>query len=192
MIAHIALNAHSVVNLLEWARTGRENPQYPSAEARAADIERLSTRTLAEHLEALEEASERFHTAAREMPDDRWDFPVSGIGGSPQPARLFLFGRLREVEVHHVDLDAGYDSSAWPDAFVQEALKGVPSRFADRVEPFEVEVTDLGMTLAVGGGPPTTCVIGRGHEVFLWLLGRSSGTSLRTIDGTLPSLPSWG
>jgi maleylpyruvate isomerase len=192
VIAHIALNALSLVNLFEWARTGRENPQYPSAEAREADIERNSTFTLPQHLEALEESSQRFHAAAREVPPDRWDFPVTGIGGSPQPARGFLFGRLREIEVHHVDLDAAYESSDWPDDFVQEALEGVPSRFEGLVEPFEIEVTDVGMTLAMGGGPATTCVIGRGHEIFLWLLGRSSGTNLRTSEGTLPSLPSWG
>jgi maleylpyruvate isomerase len=192
VLAHVALNAHSLVNLFGWARTGEENPQYPSAEAREADIERNSTFTLPQHLEALEESSQSFHAAARAVPADRWDFPISGIGGSPQPASDFLFGRLREIEVHHVDLDASYDSSDWPDGFVRESLDGVPGRFEGRVEPFEIEATDLGVRLAFGDGPMSTCVTGRGHEIFLWLLGRDPGTNLRTNEGALPQLPSWG
>jgi maleylpyruvate isomerase len=192
VLAHIALNALSLVNLFEWARTGEEKPQYPSAEAREADIEHNSNFTLAQHLEALEESSQGFQAAARAVPADRWNLPVRGIGGSPQPARGFLFGRLREIEVHHVDLDAGYESSDWPDEFVREALEGVPARFEGRVEPFEIEATDLGMTLAIGDGAATTCVTGPGHEIFLWLLGRSPNSNLRTSDGALPRLPTWG
>ncbi len=48
VLAHVALNAHSLVNLFEWARTGVATPQYPSREERDADIERCATRSLAD------------------------------------------------------------------------------------------------------------------------------------------------
>ena len=41
VVAHVALNAHSNVNLMNWARTGVETPQYPSEQHRADDIESL-------------------------------------------------------------------------------------------------------------------------------------------------------
>ncbi|MGH2807774.1 MAG: maleylpyruvate isomerase family mycothiol-dependent enzyme [Actinomycetota bacterium] len=192
VLAHIALNAHSVVNLIEWALTGIEKPQYPNAEERAADIERYSTRTAAEHLGALEEAGDRFRDAVESLPSDRWDFPVRGIGGSPQPVETYLFGRLREVEVHHVDLDAGYGSSDWPDPFVREALASVPERLGPRVSaPFAIDATDLGLSFAVGDGKPVTKVRGPGHALLLWFL-RGIAKHVSSDAGPLPELPSWG
>ncbi|HEY7874210.1 MAG TPA: maleylpyruvate isomerase N-terminal domain-containing protein [Actinomycetota bacterium] len=107
VIAHVALNADSLVNLIAWARTGSEVPQYPSPEARDADIERHSRRSTDEHLRYLDEAAERFARAARDLPADKWSFPVRGIGGTWVPVERYRLGRLSEVEIHHVDLDAG-------------------------------------------------------------------------------------
>src|SRR4051812_32675009 len=39
VLTHLARNADSYVNLLTWARTGVPTPQYPSPQARVADIE---------------------------------------------------------------------------------------------------------------------------------------------------------
>ena len=39
VLAHLARNADGCVNLLTWARTGIETPQYASDERRDADIE---------------------------------------------------------------------------------------------------------------------------------------------------------
>ena len=192
VLAHLALNAHSIVNLMEWARTGVETPQYASWDERAADIERHSTRSIDEHRTAFDEASAAFFTAARSLPLDRWDFSVSGIASDPTPVSVYLFGRLREVEVHHFDLDTGYGPDGWSDAFVRRALEGVPGRFEDRVElPFEVHATDLGERHVIGAGAPVVTVGGSGRALLLWFLrGRAEG--LDTGDGSLPVLPSWG
>jgi fumarylacetoacetase len=40
LVAHLALNAGALGNLVAWARTGVESPMYASAEQRAADIAR--------------------------------------------------------------------------------------------------------------------------------------------------------
>lgn len=193
VLAHVALNAHSLVNLMDWARTGVETPQYPSREGRDADIERLAGRTKQEHLDALAVASEAFATAARLVPPDRWEHHVSGIGGTPQPAHRFLFGRLREVEIHHVDLRAGYVPADWEAAFVAAVLEEVPGRLGSGVaEAFSVEAVDAGVSFTVGGGPPSARVRGRAHDLLAWLLGRYDGAALEVAGGALPRVPAWG
>jgi maleylpyruvate isomerase len=193
VIGHVALNAHSLVNLMEWARTGKETPQYPGWVQRDMDIERCSTRTKEEHLHALHHASEAFVNAARAVPLERWDFPVRGIGGKEQPVSGYLFGRLREVEIHHVDLDANYSSADWPAAFVDQVLRDIPARLGDNVEqPFTIEADDLSLQMQVGKGSSVATVRGPAHELLIWLLGRSSGGSLASDGEALPALPSWG
>ena len=192
VLAHVALNAHSLVNLMEWARTGVEQPQYPSWEEREADIERFATRGPDEHVAALDEASTAFRGAATRLPSERWDFEVRGIGGDPQPVSGFLFGRLREVEIHHVDLDAGYGSSDWDDAFVAKVLGQVPERLGPGVAvPFVAEASDLDAVVRVGEDSAAAHVRGPGHLLLAWLLGRSDGSGLEH-DGALPAVPGWG
>ena len=192
VLAHIALNAHSIVNLMEWARTGEETPQYPSWDDRAADIERHSSRSIEEHREAIDAASEAFFEAARSLPLHRWDFSVSGISSDPTPVSVYLFGRWREVEVHHFDLDTGYGPDGWSDAFVRRALEGVPGRFEDRVEqPFAIHATDLDERHAIGDGEPVETVSGPGRALLLWFL-RGRVDDLDAGEGNLPVLPSWG
>lgn len=190
VLAHVALNAHSLVNLFTWARTGVETPQYTSWAERDAAIEECSARSLAEHRAALVEAGEAFAAAARAVPFDGWGAEVAGIGGTPQPAETFLFGRLREVEIHHVDLAAGYGAKDWPEAFVRRVLEQVPGRLAHGVDrPFVATATDLGMRIEVGDGPAAVEVSGPGHALLAWLLGRSDGAD---VAGELPEVPAWG
>ena len=192
VLAHVALNAHSLVNLMDWARTGTVTPQYASWEERDADIERFSERTKDEHVAALQAAGAAFAEAALAVPLERWDVPVHGIGGSPQPAGTFLFGRLREVEIHHVDLAAGYGAADWDAAFVRRVLEEVPERLGSGVStPFTVEAQDLGLSFQVGDAAPSVHVKGAGHAVLAWLLGRSDGSDLEGT-GDLPAVPSWG
>ncbi|MGH2753669.1 MAG: maleylpyruvate isomerase family mycothiol-dependent enzyme [Actinomycetota bacterium] len=192
VIAHVVLNAHSIVNLFEWAHTGVETPQYPGWDERAADIERSSTLSVSEHLSALEVAATAFGLAARALPLDRWDFPVRGIGGDPRPVADYLTARRAEVEVHHVDLVAGYGPEEWPESFVLETMDQVPSRLGSRLDAaFMVEASDLDGRWKVGDGDPVASVEGRSRALLHWLLGRGSGDDLRA-QPALPSLPSWG
>ncbi|HEX2196552.1 MAG TPA: maleylpyruvate isomerase family mycothiol-dependent enzyme [Actinomycetota bacterium] len=193
VLAHVALNAHSIVNLFEWARTGTETPQYPGWEERNADIDRFAGRSAEEHRAALTAAGSAFAAAARAVPADRWVFPVRGIGGDPQPAETFLFGRLREVEIHHVDLAAGYAPHDWPGDFVRAVLDQVPRRLGPRVrEPFVGMGSDLGARVQIGDGAPRVEVAGPASSLLAWLLGRSDGSDLAVTGGGLPQVPSWG
>lgn len=192
VLAHVALNAHSLVNLMQWARTGVETPQYPGWDERDADIERYSARTRDEHLAALAEGSAAFASAARAVPQERWTYEVRGIGGDPTPLERFLFGRLREIEIHHVDLDSSYGPRAWDESFVRAVLEEVPGRLGPRARhPFTIRARDLELELKVGRGTPQASVEGEGAALLAWLLGRSDGTGL-VARGALPPVPRWG
>jgi maleylpyruvate isomerase len=68
VLTHLARNADGATNLLTWARTGVETPQYASLTQRAADIEAGAGRDAAEQLEDLDAACARFAAAVSAMP----------------------------------------------------------------------------------------------------------------------------
>lgn len=192
VLAHVTLNADSLVNLFTWAITGIETPQYRNWESRNADIDRLSTRSVEQHLEELRASSERYVAAALAVPTRRWSALVAGIGSQPVPASNYLLARRREVEVHHWDLDTGYGPGEWPEDFVTEELEHAAQRFAGRVEPFELEDRSSGQVWAVGVGGELR-VRGERADLYAWMLGRTGGKGLETSNGRpLPALGAWG
>ncbi|MGH3655545.1 MAG: maleylpyruvate isomerase N-terminal domain-containing protein, partial [Micromonosporaceae bacterium] len=70
VLAHIARNADSLVNLLTWAGTGVETPQYVSQQVRDADIETGAPRPVAEQIADLRASAERFASAAVALPSE--------------------------------------------------------------------------------------------------------------------------
>ncbi len=55
---------------------------------------------------------------------------VRALRGPAHPAWFTLHRRLIEVEVHHVDLGAGYRPQDWPDWFVSDKLYQVTGGIA--------------------------------------------------------------
>jgi maleylpyruvate isomerase len=119
VLAHLSRNADALGNLLTWARTGVVTPAYASPAARAAGIEADAFRPAAAQLDDLRESCDRFAGAVADMPASGW---VVMLDEKTGPAARVVWRRLREVEVHHVDLDAGYTTAEWPDAFVHRLL----------------------------------------------------------------------
>ncbi|MFK3982266.1 maleylpyruvate isomerase family mycothiol-dependent enzyme [Micromonospora sp. NPDC050397] len=193
VLAHLARGADAVVNLLDGARTGRDIPAYADAGARDAQIEAGAGRGLDEHLDDLRAGAKRFAEACAAMPADRWTAVVRSHRGDLVAAAL-VWTRLREIEVHHVDLAAGYDPVDWPDGFGQRLLHEVVTGL-DRREsaPLALRPDGTARVLTVGpvtGDGPT--VAGPTHELAAWLIGRSAGTGLTVVpDGPLPTPPDW-
>jgi maleylpyruvate isomerase len=186
VLTHVARNADGLVNLLSWARTGARTPQYASWEQRAADIEAGAARSLDELVADVRSSAERFAAAASELDAPDWGVTLEGPRG-PQLAALIPWRRLREVEVHHVDLGAGYRPADWPDAFAQHVLHEVAAGL-DGVS-LTLRPAELEHPLIVGsGGEPS--VAGPSYALAAWLSGRSPGTDLAP-SGPLPSLPAW-
>ena len=196
---HVARNADSLWNLLEWARTGVEIPQYPSMDARNADLDAGAGRSRDELVDDVQATAARFADQARTMPDDAWDVTVTAMAGFSHPAWYVLYRRWHEVEAHHADLDAGYGPADWPEPYVRWALDStltdlaaLPGRLRGGLDGYRVIATDSGESAEFGwtaGGPEAS---GSGRALLGWLSGRSdgAGVSLRP-DGPPPVPPPW-
>ncbi|SBT44352.1 maleylpyruvate isomerase family mycothiol-dependent enzyme [Micromonospora auratinigra] len=193
VLTHLARNADAFVNLLTAARTGEDIPMYASPQARTADIEAGAGRSPAELLDDLRAGSARFAAAVEAMPVEAWAATVQTRRG-PWPAATLVWGRLREVEVHHVDLAAGYRPADWPDAFAQRLLHEVTTGLAaDPGAPAMVLRFDgVRHEIVVGDPEGAPTVTGPAPELAAWLIGRSAGEVLTvTPDGPLPTPPEW-
>jgi maleylpyruvate isomerase len=189
VMAHVARNADSLINLLTWARTGVESRQYASPEERDAGIEAGAKRPIAEQLTDVRAASARFATACADLPAESWLAVLAETG----PAVKVVWRRLREVEVHHVDLASGYTWRDWPDAFSHRLLHElIGVRRGGEPPSVWLKATDLSHPLQLGGGSPAVTVIGSASDLAAWLAGRSDGTGL-TVEpsGDLPAIPNW-
>ncbi|MFE3441893.1 maleylpyruvate isomerase family mycothiol-dependent enzyme [Nocardia sp. NPDC059180] len=187
VLAHLSRNADSLVNLLLWARTGIETPQYASAFLRESDIQEGAQRPLAEQRTDFVESAQRFAGLARTLTPEQWQAEVRTRQGRPIPATEIVWMRWQEVEIHHVDLNAGYTHTDWPTAFVTRLLpEATASLSKSATEPFEVITPDF--TTTIGDGTPTHIITAPAADTLVWLLGRTTPDSL---PQPLPPLPDW-
>ncbi len=149
VLAHLARNAESHAWLFEGAKIGESRRQYPEAGMRERDIESGSALDRDTLLADLTRACRELEASWNSLDDNLWEFLVE-VKPVPRPLSEILFRRLREVEVHHVDLDASYRAADWPELYVEgelrRALHGLPDR-ADH--------TQLVEWLIGRGAPPT-------------------------------------
>ncbi|RKN50672.1 maleylpyruvate isomerase family mycothiol-dependent enzyme [Micromonospora endolithica] len=193
VLAHVARNADGFVNLLVSARTGRAVPMYAGAAERTADIAAGAVRPPAAQLDDLRRSADRFDEAVAAMPVDAWSATVQARRG-PWPAAMLVWGRLREVEVHHVDLAAGYRPADWSEAFGHRLLHEVATGLAGRPEtpPMVLRFDGSRHELVVGDRERAPTIAGPAPELAAWLIGRGPGTVLTvTPDGPLPDPPEW-
>jgi maleylpyruvate isomerase len=194
VLTHVARSADALVNLLTWARTGTPLPAYPSTAAREADIEAGASRPLDELLADLRASAGRFDEAVAVMPAQAWSELVQLRSGAEVPAAALPWHRLRELEVHHVDLAAAYRPEDWPEAFTQRLLLEAAASLGERKEtpPMVLHATDLGREVNVGDPDGAPTVSGPGYALAAWLTGRRDGTQLTiSMDQPLPTLPHW-
>ncbi|WP_176611263.1 maleylpyruvate isomerase family mycothiol-dependent enzyme [Actinomadura sp. WMMB 499] len=195
---HIARNADSLCNLLEWARTGEEIPQYPSVERRNADIEAGAGRGGDELAEDVRAGAARFEQLARDLPEDAWDRTVRAMASYAHPAWYTILRRWHEVEAHHVDLDAGYGPDDWPEPYVDWAarstltdLAALPRERMLGLAGHRIPATDLGASVVLGE-PNGAEASGTGRALLGWLSGRSDGSGVTVRPaGAPPEPPPW-
>ena len=197
VLTHLARNADGFRNLLIWARTGAETPMYPSEESRDRDIEAGARRSAAELTADVRASAAALATAAGELPAAAWDAPVARRGVT-FPARAILPRRLSELEIHHVDLGAGYGPGDWPADFVRAALARVADDFAGLPGMPAILARPDGQDAAfplgpaAGGAAGTVTVTGPPADLLAWLIGRDSGAGLEVAGGAaMPVLPPW-
>jgi maleylpyruvate isomerase len=132
VLAHLARNADSHVWLFEGAMIGEPRYQYPEEGMRDRDIEVGSTQSKEDLLRDLRSSCRALEVAWDELDDNLWDF--HDLGPAPRTMAEIVFRRLREVEVHHVDLDVEYFSSDWPELYVKEELRRQLLKLPSRAE----------------------------------------------------------
>lgn len=193
VLTHLARHADACINLLTWARTGVVTPAYPDPKQRESDIAAGAPRPLAQQLADVRESAARFAAAAQEMAAEAWT-AVLDIPGAPQPAARVVWRRLREVEVHHVDLAAGYAPADWPEAFSRRLLRELVADFTDRpaVPALVLRADGIRQEMVLGHPQGTTTVTGPAHLLAGWLAGRTDGTGLSVSPhGPPPTPPDW-
>ncbi|MCG5451146.1 MULTISPECIES: maleylpyruvate isomerase family mycothiol-dependent enzyme [Micromonospora] len=193
VLAHVARNADGFVNLLTAARTGAALPMYASLDARTADIEAGSDRPPAAHLDDLRRTADLFSEAVAAMPADAWAATVQARRG-PWPAALLVWGRLREIEVHHLDLAVDYRAADWSETFAHRLLREAASHHATGPTPPSMVLRLDGSEheVVIGERVDAPVVAGTAPDLAAWLIGRADGALLSVIpDGPLPTPPEW-
>ncbi|MFJ4967330.1 maleylpyruvate isomerase family mycothiol-dependent enzyme [Streptomyces sp. NPDC088755] len=184
VLAHLSRNADALGNVL------RGLPMYASSETRDADIAAGAPRPLAEQLADFRASADRFRAVADEPAD--WSRTVILRNGVTDSASRVPFRRLIELEIHHVDLDVGYELENLPEGFTEREIAFLTDRFSGHPDVPATTLTDeRGRAWTTGGGAGGAPVSVRGTAAGLlgWLAGRRDGSALTVTGGALPALP---
>ena len=191
VLTHVARNADGLRNLLLAARSRQVVRMYACPTARAADVEAGAGRDLEVIVADVVQSSRRFGIDTSMMTDEDWSPQVLFTSGQPDPpliaADLIPSMRLNEVELHHVDLAAGYTFSDTPPELAQHMLGHYAARRARQGVALTVSADDLNFSVGDRGVEAQ----GTAAALLGWLTGRASGAGLR-CDSTLPLLPPLG
>jgi maleylpyruvate isomerase len=193
VVAHLALNAEGLASVLTSRTEGRPTSMYPSDEARDRDIDDLAAADRAELRDRFLAGTTLVVEAVERMPDELWPETFERTPGGRVIRYAAVPGmRLREVEIHHVDLDAGFAPRGWSDAFAAHLIGAMVKR-APSDTSFRVLATDLARTWAIGDDPGEsgTTVSGPAGDLAWWLTGRPPADSLTSSTGDLPLVKAW-
>jgi maleylpyruvate isomerase len=155
VLTHIARNADGHVRRLEAALRGQDLPRYPGGPAqRTSEIAEGSARAAAEIVSDLTAATAQLEQMWARSAAAGW--PHHDLRGSDQwPTVASPSRRLREVEMHHVDLGMGYEPTDWPEEYVQWELPMVLATVPGRVRQRE-DMQGLVAWLSGRGAMPAT------------------------------------
>ena len=201
VVAHLALNAEGIARALRGVVADDSHgdaleprTMYDSDEKRDSDIEDLATAEPAEIRDRLLAGTTLLQEAIEAIPGDRWDTRVERTpGGRSIRARAFPEMRLREIEIHHVDLDAGYTTADWEPKFIEHLMDAMDKR-VHTGRAFEVRPLDSPRTWVFGPGEseyPVPVVTGPAADLAWWLTGRPARDTLSCSQGELPVIEGW-
>jgi maleylpyruvate isomerase len=150
VLTHLARGADGHVRRLDGALRNEDVPRYPGGSAqRDGDIDEGAERPAADIVADLDAAQRRLEDAWARSAAAGW--PHAEFRGDDHwPTTASPVRRLREVEVHHVDLGQGYEPSDWPEDYVAWELPILLATVPGRVHRRE-----------------------DGHDLVAWLSGRA-------------------
>ena len=158
VLTHLARNADALANLVLAARTGDGRPMYPGGpDGREAAIEAGAGRHLGDLRLDLDDSAERLlEPRSPTFPAEAQAREVAMRRGATAYGWEIPLIRIREVEIHHVDLDAGYTPDDWDPDFAARTLDQLAPFFRDARDcPVGVLVaTDADARWEVAAGGP--------------------------------------
>lgn len=134
VLTHLASNADAHAQRLEGALKGEDVPKYANgAEQRRQEIEVGARNAASEILADLESSVRRLDGLLEQSEQAHWP-NVGFMGGGHYGVGGCPAHRLREVQMHLVDLGLGYSPSQWPEEYATwdlgNLLATVPERLA--------------------------------------------------------------
>jgi maleylpyruvate isomerase len=191
VVAHLAGNARGLVNLTRWAASGTRTPMYPSPEERASEIERLSRFGWTDLQAELGDGSAELAEALGGLTEPVAERQLPLGSGAPVKVCDLASSRIREVEIHRVDLVDSYRASDWSAQFTLRTLSQLAPFFvtARDVPIATLRSVDSGSCWTVGRRGPD--LVGAEAQLLAWLVGRPC-ESVSTSNGTkVPAAPAW-
>jgi len=191
VVAHLAGNARGLMNLTEWAASGTPTPMYPTPEERASEIERLAATDWPDLRAELTEASAALAEALTQLTEPVAERDLRLGSGATVNVCDLAAARVREIEIHRVDLADDYRASAWSRRFTLRTLSQLAPFFraARDVPVTTLRSIDSGSCWTVGDRGPD--LLGEEAQLLAWLVGRPY-EPVSTSDGAeVPSAPAW-
>jgi len=178
VLTHLARNADGIAATLAGALRGEIVERYPDGwDARNAAIDAGSGRSFASLASDVGDSAQRLEDAfAAVEAAGGWSLETE----HGHPARDWPFARWKEVEIHRLDLAAGYGPDRWPPPLVAALVEREGARLRGRAtSPLAVTIVAEGSVVPelagrswrVGDGVPIE-VRGPDWAVLAWLVGR--------------------
>lgn len=192
VVAHLALNAEALAGVLRGVEEGRAVPMYASQESRDADIAELAADSPATLRERLLSGITDFYLVLAALPPDRADVEVERVPGGPTFRADAVAGlRLREVEVHHADLDCGYSHHDWTKDFAASVLDHRSRAARPSTGGCTVYAVDLDRRWTFGDPSAGPTIRGRVTALAWWAAGRKVEDTLESDTGAIPEVSAW-
>lgn len=188
VITHLSRNADALNRVIAGMSTGISTPLYISERERFNDIERGSERRALELQVDLDTSAGRLDRGLEELEDTDGSRLVEISPGRRLRIDLLPLARLREVALHHVDLDVGFGVLDLDDDIARWILQWTCYWISDdpRLAPLQIESTS-GVHARLGGSGHPTAVGGSDALLLGWLTNRLEDDP--ALGKTLPALP---
>jgi maleylpyruvate isomerase len=134
VLTHIARNADGHARRLAGALRGEDVRRYPGGPAqRDSEINKGARRSVESILADLDTSQRQLDSVWEQSMAAGW--PHAALRGDDHwPTTASPVRRLREVEMHHVDLGLGYEPSDWPEEYVAWELPLLLATVHSRVQ----------------------------------------------------------